>query len=173
MDLIDELPEGKLTPSRLWSAMDVETRRIAAGSLYEQADDDASDRREAENAIAKALRFRPESVRKLPAARRADYLARVVCPDDSLASSLLIALHLVHRRPMLSAFLDELGIPQHGGLIDSGHEIDPLDAAQLESAVARLRESFPTAEVELYLASLAAMDADVWSGLEPILRERP
>ena len=44
-------------------------------------------------------------------------------PDDSLATSLLLALHLGRRQPLLSAFLDRMGIPHDEGMIDPDHEL--------------------------------------------------
>ena len=165
MTLRDLTPE-KLTSTGVWAAIDPQTRRLAAESLYE----DATARREADGAIASALRFREAKVRQLPVQRRVDYLLRSVHPDDSLASSLLLALHLGHRRPLLGSFLTRLGIPHEDGIIDPDHQLDPPDADQLGEAVGRLYETFPGPEVELYLASLVALDPDSWSDLPPLMR---
>ncbi len=73
---------------------------------------------------------------------------------------------------MLSSFLLELDIPQDDGIIDADHTIDVSNPKRLSAAVAALRESYPGAEVELYLASLVAMDRETWGGLDTLLRER-
>ncbi len=93
-------------------------------------------------------------------------------PDDSLATSLLIALHLESRAGMLAAFLDALGIPNEEGLIHEDHRPTVPDAASLETATAALFGKFPAAEVELYLASLLSVDPETWSALAPVLKRR-
>jgi hypothetical protein len=161
-------PLDPLTPSALWSELDADTRLLAAQSLYR----DPSARREADLAIAVALRFREAAVRKLPVQQRLSYLLRAVRADDSLAASLLLALHLAHRRPLLQAFLERLGIPQREGLIDAEYALEPFGKAELAAPVAELFERFPAGEVELYLRSLLALDPGVWSALGELLGAR-
>ncbi len=167
MSLLADLPLDTLTAARLWSALDPPTRTLAAEALF---DGDPSTRAQADHAIATALRFRDAGVRKLSVKKRIGYLVRVVRPDNELASSLLMALHLGCRQPLLGTFLDELQIPHEHGLIASGHEVGPVPAETLEPAVGKLRERFDQAEVELYLASLLALDSDTWGALTGILR---
>ena len=63
------------------------------------------------------------------------------------------------------AFLDALEIPQQDGVIDEAVDLEPLDADRLVTAAAGVREQFPTDEVEIYLATLVAMDPEIWQGL--------
>ncbi len=164
--LLQNLPLDKLTPTRLWSALDEPVRRLAIHAMY----DDPELRREVDQALAEALRFRPAAVRKLPVDRRVDHFVRRVRPDNSLATNLLTTLHLAHRRPLLGAFLDALDIPNDDGLIPPGHEPEPFAADRLAPAVDGLRERFDTADVDVYLATLLALDPDAWGGLRPLLR---
>ncbi len=157
-----------LTPATLWAELDVETRRLAARSVYSPEWDDAASRAEANEAIASALRFRKAAVGRLPLEKRIDYLARAVHPDDSLAGTLLRALHLTLRKKMLADFLGALEIPQKHGVIEADGPIDPPNAAKLRAAVTRLLQRYPPADVELYLASLLAMDPGVWGDLAQI-----
>ena len=166
MTLLDDVSLDKLTPVRLWSELDGPTRVQAAEALFEG---DPSLRGQAHQAIAAALRFRVAGVRKLSVGKRIDYLARVVRPEHELASSLLMALHLGRRQALLSSFLDLLEIPNEDGLIDADYELGPIDAERLAPAIVGLREQFDGAEVELYLASLLALDPDVWGALVPLL----
>ncbi len=170
MSLLEGLPLDKLTPARLWAELDAETRRAAARCLYDPALDDPGSRAEADLAISAALRFRPLAVRRLPLDKRVDYLSRVVSPGDSLAASLLRALHLAERREMLGLFLDRLGIPHRDGVIDGDHEPAAPDAQALRAAAEALRGRFERAEVDLYLASLLALDPEFWSGVADCLR---
>ena len=167
-----ELPLDDLSPSKLWVHLDPEVRQLAAHALYDHDWGRAQTRREADLAVAATLRSREVMVRKMPADKRADYLARAVRPTDSLASSLLLALHLRHRRDLLSTFLDALGIPHEDGLIAEEHEVGTLSAEVLAKAAATLFARFPEEAVETYLATLVAMDFELWSPLVPFLRER-
>ena len=157
----------ELTPARLWATLDRPTRALAARALF---DGDLPTRDQSNHAIALALRFRDAGVRKLSVDRRVDYLARVVRPDHALASSLLMALHLGCRQKLLVSFLDELQIPNQDGLIAEDHGLSPVAAAALEPAVRRLRDQFDGAD-EICLASLLALDPEVWGGLGELLRE--
>ena len=89
-------------------------------------------------------------------------------PDDSLAGTLLRALHLTARKKMLADFLGALEIPQKDGVIEADGPIDPPARAKLRAAVTRLLENYPVADVQLYLASLLAMDPGVWGDLGEI-----
>lgn len=166
--LIDELPLDALTPSVLWAVLDPETKTLAARALYA----DKESRREADMAIASALRFREVAVRKLPTEQRVKHLLKSLRPDDSLASSLLLALHLDHRRPLLTTFLDAQEIPHEGGLIDPDYELDPPDADGLQGPAERLFAEFDDGEVELYFATLLAVDPDSWGGVKGLLERR-
>lgn len=161
-----------LSPARLWSRLQPETRLLAARSLYVHPWGENPAKREADVAIAIALRFREQAVRQLPTDRRAHYLAKSVQPSESLASSLLLALHLEQRRPMLREFLGALDIPNDDGVISEDHELEAPADAELATAAARISESFPAEEVEVYLLTLLALDRDTWGGLEPLLRDR-
>jgi hypothetical protein len=100
------------------------------------------------------------------------YLTLQVRPDDSLASALLLALHLDRRKPLLEAFLTELDIPNEAGLIDEDHDLRTPEPERLAAAASTVYRAHAEDEVDLYLASLVAMDRDVWGGLLPLLRER-
>jgi hypothetical protein len=167
MSLFDDIAVDELTPVRLWAALDAPTRALAARAVFEG---DGEMRGQANHAIATTLNFRPAGVQKLSLDRRADYLARRVRPDDGLASSLLLALHLECRQPLLTAFLDALGVPNDDGLIDPDHELPPPTAGQLEPAVAAIREQFDHAEVDVYLASLLVLDQETWGALAETLQ---
>ena len=158
-----------LGPSRLWSRLPAEVRSLAARSLFAGDREDKAARQLADLSIAKAMRFREVAVRKLPLDRRVEYLVRAVRPDDSLGSSLLLALHMEHRRPMLAAFLDALDVPNDNGVIADGGKVAPQPAERLAAATRRLVGEFPAEDIEVYLASLLAMDPDTWGALAEVL----
>ena len=157
------------SPAQLWAALDAEIRLAAARSLYAHDWGESPTRREADFAIMQGMRFRESAVRQLPVERRAQYVARSVRPSDSLASSLLLAFHLEHRRALLGTFLDALEIPHKDGLIVESFEVKPPKAAALKKAAKALFAAFPAEDAELYLAALYVLDRDTWRGLETVL----
>jgi len=171
MPLARDLDLDALTPARLWAAMDASARLAAAQALYDPAWEDESGRTQANVAIAAALRFRESSVRQLPLARRAEYLARIPRPGDGLVTALLTALHLGRRTALLREFLDTLGIPHRDGMIDDGQALAPPAPERLAAAVAALAGRFDPDEIELYLTTLLAFDADTWGALAGMLRD--
>ncbi len=164
MPILEKLDLDRLTPSRLWNALAMEDRTEAAQSLY--ASDNSDYKREADMAIAVNLKFRPAAVRRLPAEKRAGYVARGVRPDDSLATTLLLALHLGERRDLLTTFLDVLEIPNDEGMIDEEFDLTPPDDRKLTAAVETLQERFSANQVGLYLAALLAVDTETWGGVK-------
>ena len=163
---LQNLSLDRLTPARLWPALDEPDRRLAVQALY---GDDPALRGQADEALAGALRFRPAAVRKLPVDKRVDYFVRRVRPDNTLATTLLTALHLGHRRALLRFFLDALGVPNDDGVIAPDHEPEPVAADRLAPAVDALRRRFDAPAVDVYLASLLALDPDTWGGLKLLL----
>ena len=168
---VSQLDFDALDPVALWGALDPDTRTAAARGLYSGDHADSGARHEADAAIATAMRFRLVAVRKLPVEKRIAHLARLSRLDGSLVEALLISLHVACRRPMLVVFLDHLGIPHHDGVIDEEYEPTRQDPEDLSKAVARLLEEFPAREVEVYLATLLAMDPDTWGGLAPVFQQ--
>jgi hypothetical protein len=171
MSILNRLSLNDLDPQHLWAELDAETREQAVRSLYRGEWEDPAGRREADNAIASAVRFRPAAVRKLPLDKRVGYMMRAVRPDDSLVRSLLLALHLDTRRSLLESFLDRLEIPQEGGMIDSDHDLEPPSPERLADAVKHLRSEYPQEQVDVYLASLLAMEPEIWEGLAEVIGE--
>jgi len=158
-----------MTPSQIWREMTVEQRLLAAQALW--ADPDSVPQQvDAVQAIARQLRFRPQSVLKLAPEKRARHLAALRSVSESLASRALIVYHLAAQRPMLEAFLDELGIAHEQGLINEGAK-QPIEPARLRGAVNTLLARFQVGDVRIYLHTLVAQDPATWSALAPILSE--
>jgi hypothetical protein len=171
MSLLAKLDPQTLSPARLWTEMDTASRRLAVETVYGDTLEDHSARAEVDAAIATAMRFRPGAVRKLPQERRVNYALRALRPDDALASTLLLVLHLGQRREILEAFLDHLGVAhQEGAIQDDAFE--PPAAEKLSAAIKDLYERFEGEQVDLYLAALLAMEPDVWAALIPTLEQR-
>jgi hypothetical protein len=168
MSLASRIDLSQCAAAQLWASLDPEVRLASARLLYAHDWGEAPTRREADFAIIQGMRFRESAVRQLSVDKRAQYLARSIRPTDSLAGSMLLALHLGERRAMLSAFLDALKIPHENGLIAEDHDMKPPSAATLEMAARALHDRFPGDEVELYLATLYVLDRHTWAGFQPL-----
>lgn len=75
---------------------------------------------------------------------------------------------------MLGAFLDALEIPHEAGVIDDSFDFDANvpGAERLSAALITLDSSFPQEHVDLYAATLLAMDPDCWGPLAEVLPRR-
>jgi hypothetical protein len=158
--------DAPITAAHIWRDMSAEQRLAAASALWDDPDS-THQQVEAVHAIARQLRFRPQSVLKLPLEKRARHLAALRAVSESLASRALVVYHLATKRPMLEAFLDRLGIAHEHGLIAEGDKAAP-EAAALHEAGAALLAAFPPADVRVYFLTLAAQDPSTWEGLGPL-----
>jgi hypothetical protein len=152
-----------LTPSRLWNRMTAEQRLHAAHAFWR--DDDATrDQAQAARLIAQHMKFRPKTVVGLDADRKARYLANLPNPPEDLAARLLLLYHLAEQRPMMAAFLDEVGTAHDNGLMaDDAAAPDP---AKIAGAVAAIARAYPALDVALYLNTLVWQDPTTWGALE-------
>src|SRR4051812_8144467 len=139
-------------PSRLWKSMPVERRLAAAGLFWE--DEQSTDQQlEAVAAIASHMKFRTKSVLALAAEKRAKYLATLPNISDTIAARALVNYHLATQRPMMTSFLDSVGIAHEDGLITQ-EEISKPDIEKLKAAAAEVAGKFPPQDVALYLSTL-------------------
>src|SRR3982751_720880 len=115
------------TIRKLWKALTPAER--AQGISAALADDENGwVKATTRSAVAGALKFRPQSVGTWPTTKLVSEAARLPLDDVQLLSAYVIDLHLGHRRPMMAAFLDELGIANDNGPIDS----EPTEAGPQE-----------------------------------------
>src|SRR3954466_12328722 len=124
----------------IWKEMGEPLRLKAAESFY----GDANLRefhRAADMFIARNKNFRPAFVKRLPETKRAFYLATLGIPDD-LIGQLLVSYHFTHQRPMMSAFLNALGIENENGVIGEGAEVSAPEKGTMESAVNSIKGQF-------------------------------
>jgi hypothetical protein len=133
-------------PSRIWKKLPAE-RRLEAAGLFWADEESAEQQVEAVAAIAAHMKFRTKSVLSLARERKA-----------------LVNYHLERQRPMMGAFLDQLGITHEDGLIADENVTKP-DAAKARAAAADLAAKFPADDVALYLRTLVSQDPDTWEPL--------
>ena len=160
------------TIRKLWKALTPAER--AQGISAALADDENGwVKATTRGAVAGALRFRPQTVGTWPLGKLVSEAARLPLDDVQLLSAYLVDLHLGHRRPMMAAFLDELGIANDNGRIDSDTTpVGPQDAARVAHAADVVAGRFPADEVATYFLTLLLQDAAIWSGLADWLTSR-
>jgi len=157
-------------PSRLWKRMPTDRRATAAELFW--ADEQSADQQiEAVTAIAGHMKFRTKSVLSLPLEKKARYLATLPNVSDSIAARALVNFHLERQRPMMSAFLDALGIAHDNGLITEENVATP-DPETLRGDASDLATKIPADDVALYLATLVSQDPDTWGTLAELPQTR-
>ena len=150
-------------PSKLFRRMPLE-RRVEAADLFWNDEQSADQQMEAIASIATHMKFRPRSILALAPERRARYLAQLPTVSDAIAARALVSYHLERQRPMMGAFLDQLGIAHENGLINE-ENVPKQDAAKLKQAAADLAAKYPADDVSLYLDTLVSQDPETWEGL--------
>src|SRR6185436_19122098 len=98
-----------------------ETRRTAAASAFYNDASVKEFHSAANTFIARLKNFRPQFVKRLNQEKRAFYLATLPLSQE-LASQLIVSYHFAHQRPMMSAFLNALGVANDDGLIKEDAE---------------------------------------------------
>ena len=153
------------TVRRLWKALSPEERIL--GITASLADDENGwVRSTTRNSVAAALKFRPQTVAQFPRQKLISEAARLPIDDAQLLSAYIVDLHLGHRRPMMGAFLDSLGIKNDEGRIDSeATEVPEQDAMIVAKAADALVGQFPLDEVVTYFLTLLLQDSAVWGGV--------
>jgi hypothetical protein len=119
-------------------------------------------------AIIKARHLRPQVARTMSADEQARALASVLDPGESLAASLLVALHLGDRRSMLTTFLDAAGVPHEDGLLKDEAPPGPLGEEAARAGVKALLAAYPREQVQTYLNTLWLQDPERWAALESL-----
>ncbi|MFL6281397.1 MAG: hypothetical protein ACJ731_14875 [Vicinamibacterales bacterium] len=160
---------SEFRPSKLWKKLSAE-RRTAAAELFWSDEQSTEQQIEAVSALAAHMKFRPKTLIGLPIERKAKYLATLPTIADTVAARALINYHLERQRPMMSAFLDLLGITHENGLISEENVVKPT-ADKLKAAAAELSSKYAREDVTLYFSTLISQDPDTWGGLVEFTRE--
>jgi len=157
----------RLDPSaiRAWRSLVPEERRLAADAFLREPPPELL--ASALAAIVRARHMRPQAVRAMAPEERAAALAAVRDPGEPLAGSLLVALHLAERRPLLGAFLDRLGLPHDDGVM-ADETGGPLEATRVEEAARELVSRFPSEQVRTYFSVLLLQDPERWAPLRVV-----
>jgi hypothetical protein len=150
--------------TRLWKRLGPHERLDAATQFWKEPPAEAA--AGALAAIVRVRRMRPQAARALSPEQKASALAQLFDPGETVASALVVCLHLGARRPMLSAFLDLLGIPHEDGVLkEEAAQVPAPDEERARTAVKGLAERFPANEIETYLNALWLQDENHWRAL--------
>jgi len=160
------------TVRKLWKALTAEER--AMGITASLNDDEGGWVKNTTRAqVAKALKFRPQTVAQMPRTKLVADAARLPIDDVQLLSAFIVDLHLGHRRPMMKQFLDALGIANDDGRIDNETtEVSEQKEADVAKAATALAGSYPLDEVVTYFLTLLLQDANTWGAVKSWLTER-
>jgi hypothetical protein len=153
----------------VWDLMTDDEKKAAAVALWENADRES--RMAVEMLVAKEMKFRPQSVRKLSAEQVAPRLARMAAElPETVFFQFLFHLHMAERRPLMVAYLDAVGLPHQDGVLDLAEDDE---APTEEAAAGPSRELIAEhgREALVYLATLGVADPDFWAGMLPVLED--
>ena len=150
---LKQLVERAARPSAvsLWNVLNRDEREEGVRWLIESED---IGRETVCKAVADAMRFRPQTVRRWPL----DKIVRTTCTvplqDPTVAQVLVLTcVATPGRLTMVRAFLDGLGIPHDDGEVES---LESLDASRdaLASVAATMAEEYGDRAVAIYLLAL-------------------
>ncbi len=156
-------------PLAVWDLMTEDEKKLAAAALWDNADRES--RMAIEMALAKEMKFRPQSVRKLSTEQVAPRLARLASElPETAFFQFLFHLHMVERRELMVEYLDAVGLPHKEGVLDLP---DDAEAPTGEAAVgpARALVAKHGREALVYLGTLAVADAEFWDGMLDVLAD--
>ena len=115
--------------------------------------------------VAKALRFRPAAIKKLPMAQRARRAKLIIetAKNAELAYEILGAYLIKNHSELVTTFLDKTGVKHDQGMIEDVDHNQP-DTAKIEGVIAELDGKHDPADVTVYLA----ICAEQWPGVKAL-----
>jgi hypothetical protein len=154
-------------PFAVWDLMTEDEQREAATALWENADRES--RTLVEMTLAKELKFRPQTVRRLSADRVVARLLRITdeIPENVLFQ-FLFHLHMAGRRQLLTQFLDSVGLPHDEGVLDLADDTEAPAAETVAKAANDLMAAHDH-QALVYLATLKVADKEFWAGVDAVL----
>lgn len=151
---------------------DSDQRRRILTAFWKHADDSA--RMLAAAQLARAMHFRDETIRKMPAEKKADLLSsRIGSAEFEQALVTALMLYHTHDQPaMLAAFLDDWKVPHVNGSIETD-DYTPPSVDAVRSAADRLTGTYSANDINVYLASAGLLMGDEWrTATWPVVDER-
>jgi hypothetical protein len=154
-------------PYAVWDLMTEDERRAAATALWDNADRES--RAAIELTLAKDLKFRAQSVRKLSAERVVGRLLRLAeeVPENVLFQ-FLFHLHMAERRAIMGEFLDAVGLPHTDGVLELEDDSPSPETALVQKAATALVATHAH-QALVYLGTLKVADDEFWAGVDGVL----
>ena len=117
--------------------------------------------------VARALKFRPQAIRKLPLAQRAKKGRQLLLAarNAEMAYELLGTYLFATKRELVTDFLDATGVEHEDGVVEETHSNLPA-AEKIPAAVAELDKKYEPSLVTLYLC----ISAQTWPEIESFER---
>jgi hypothetical protein len=111
--------------------------------------------------LARAMHFRDETIRKMPAEKKAELLSsRAGAAEfETILENALMVYHTHEQRAMLAAFLDQWRVPHVNGSIETD-DYTPPTADAVRAAVKAL--DYDSRDVAIYLASAGLLMGGAW-----------
>ena len=140
---------------------DADHRRAILTAFFKYAD--PTHRAVVQAHVAKAMKFREETVRKMPPDKKADMFARAIgMPElDQFFEMALMQYHTHEKGEMMGAFLDKWGVPHENGSIEADEYKVP-SADEVRDAVKSFGDTYDRSDVRIYLATAGLLMADEW-----------
>jgi hypothetical protein len=151
--------------------VDADRRRAILSSFWKYGD--AQQKLVVQMHLAKALHFRDETIRKMPAEKKADLLAtRIGVSEFEQFFEMALMLHHTHEKnKMMAAFLDYWKVPHENGSIETDDYTAPTPD-QVREAVKALEPDYDRTDIRTYLATAGLLMADGWrEGAWPVVDE--
>lgn len=103
--------------------------------------------------VARALKFRPQAIKKLPLEQRARKARSILRASHNAELTYeLLGTYLVrHCKDLVTGFLDATGVPHEEGMIEDVEDAVP-DPARIPAAIEALDAAHDPEDVTLYLA---------------------
>lgn len=152
----------------LWDGLSAMEKRTAALAYLSSAEDMPAAQQSAAEVIARECRTRPVAVLSWPLERRADRLSRAARIDTPLVAALIARFLVSAKQPMVTRFLDTVGVPHSNGEIDSSAIRASCEPERLRSAVLETSTGFSKRDAELFLEALDAQRVPCLAGLNAI-----
>src|SRR5256885_9254140 len=113
--------------------------------------------------LAKALHFRDETIRKMPAEKKADLLASRIGAHEfeQVLEMALMQYHTHEQNEMMKAFLDLWQVPNENGSIE-GENYQVPTTEQIRDGVRQLEGRYDRRDVALYLATAGLLIGEEW-----------
>jgi len=156
-----------MKPNQIFAAMTPERCEEILAAIGEESPETS---KQIVASAAIALKFRPQYLLKQPKAKRAVSVRRALARIQSgqLAEELLAVYFLKCRLPLLTEWLDLLGLEHEEGILKD-EVVEAPDASELEGHVAKFRGAGNEEDRELLLQTFSAQAAIDWPALDALV----